>query len=282
MQFPVLYESLPQPIANPNALNTHRWREALALSARGNLSRANKQLVEQVQSIRQQEEDLTCSITDLVKTADERKNKAIRRLMAAYVVEKERNRTILAEMDQFKIKTRARMTELIAKRQRDAEVEHEAAKRRIIDLEEQLASEKQKAAAAAAVAAAATASLSAGSASTSKSGSGSGNNIECTICMSAIVEPYIGTCGHMFCKKCTKSSISHYKSNYRSMVAQHGADSDIIYNMDEAMESAEESASVLDEINNEGPLIVSNSKSPLPMPSCPVCRKPGAFYRAYI
>ena len=65
---------------------------------------------------------------------------AIRRLLTEYANEKERNKAMVASMDQYKQKTRARVAEVINKRQRELEQENEVAKRRIVNLEEEIQS----------------------------------------------------------------------------------------------------------------------------------------------
>ena len=63
MQYPVLYDGLPRPITNLEALSNNKWRQAFNLPARGGLSNANKVLLDQAQKARAQEVALTCSIT---------------------------------------------------------------------------------------------------------------------------------------------------------------------------------------------------------------------------
>ena len=63
MQYPILYDDLPRPINNLEAVANNKWRQAFNLSARGGLSRANKDLIDRAQKARAEELALTCSIT---------------------------------------------------------------------------------------------------------------------------------------------------------------------------------------------------------------------------
>ena len=49
MQYPVLYDAIAHHIVHPGALDANKWRQALALPARGNLSKANKDLLTTLQ-----------------------------------------------------------------------------------------------------------------------------------------------------------------------------------------------------------------------------------------
>lgn len=82
---------------------------------------------------------------------------------------------------------------------------------------------------------------------------------ECAVCLGQCQQrqPYVGTCGHLFCKGCIKNTVRHQKRD------------------DDAAEIAQELAELIGEAANSPSSLYAVS-------SCPVCRKPGAFFRAFV
>ena len=96
-------------------------------------------------------------------------------------------------------------------------------------------------------------------------------SIECSICMSDMSYPHVGTCGHVFCRGCiTRAS----EATLETIRNDHEEDADYMF---EEISNANYMKEVIDDTSS-----YTEATASIAVPCCPTCRAPGAFFRLFL